>query len=151
MTIRTLTLLALAVGLTGCANPLNQVTEERYTAQCVEAEHANALSAAEQACTRALANVAMGNLSKTDESQDLYNLARIKRRLSKFAEAEQLLRKSMEIEASLSGAQSVQAGRRLVELSVNLAAQDKWDEGVSTLERARPMYRLFNDRERDFV
>jgi hypothetical protein len=52
--------------------------------QCVEAESVNALPAAEMLVRGALANVSMGNLSKTEESQDLYNLGRIKRRLSKF-------------------------------------------------------------------
>jgi hypothetical protein len=142
---------AVTTLLGGCANPVNQVTEERYTDQCVEAESVNALPAAEMACARALANVSMGNLSKTEESQDLYNLGRIKRRLSKFSEAEQLQRQSLEIETALSGNTSVQSGRRLVELSVNLAAQDKWDEAVATIERARPMFGLFNAQERDFV
>ena len=109
--VLTLSLVAL---LASCANPLNEATASRYSAQCGAAESAGNLPAAEEFCFRALKNADWGNLSPELKSQHLYNFARIKRRLAKFAEAEELLKASLAIEEPLSGASSLKVGRRLV-------------------------------------
>lgn len=82
-------LLALAL-LSACANPINRVTSDNYAETCSIAEDNGKLDVAEQACYRALVNVDLGNLGPELKSQRLYNLGRIKQRLSKYSEAELL-------------------------------------------------------------
>lgn len=146
-----LTSLALALIVAGCANPLNQATSDRYAQECASAERGGQLAVAEEACYRAVKNVDWGNLGPELKSQRLYNLARIKRQLGKFSEAEAILKESLPIEESVSGRDSLKVGRRLVELSVNMAAQDKWGEGAEFLARTIPISSGFAGQERAFT
>jgi len=150
MHCRTL-LLSIALLLSACANPLNRVTSDNYAETCAVAEQNGQLGVAEQACYRALVNVDMGNLGPELKSQRLYNLARIKKRLSKFVEAEELLKASIPIEQSLSGSTSLQMGRRLVELAASLAGQEKWQEGAEFLIRAAPIAPSYSGSERAYA
>lgn len=145
------TIILLITFFAGCANPLNRVTSDNYAEDCARAENRGNLKVAEEACYRALVNVDWGNLGQELKSERLYNLARIKRRISKFNEAEELLAQSLEIEEKLSGPSSPKIGRRLAELSVNLAAQNKWSEGVPHVERLMVLANQFASHERDFV
>lgn len=140
---------ALLVG--GCANPINRATSDNYRETCAVAESNGRLDVAEEACYRALVNVDWGKLGPELKSQALYNLARIKRRLSRFGEAEQLLKESLAIEEKLPAPSEQKIGRRLVELSVSLAGQDKWSEGARFLERALPLTDTFSARERAYA
>ena len=147
-TFITICMLLLA---TGCANPLNQATSNRYAEECSQAERRGRLDAAEQACYRSLVNVDWGTLGLDQKSQRLYNLARIKRQLAKFAEAEDLLKQSLAIEEKLTPPSDERIGRRLIELSVNLAAQGKWDEGAQCLDRVLPIAQQYSGQERAFA
>ena len=143
--------LILTTVLVGCANPLNEATAARYSSQCSAAEAAGNLRVAEEACYRAVKNSDWGVLSPELKSQYLYNFARIERRLAKFADAEQLLRESLAIEEPLAGSGTQRMGRRLVELSVNLAAQDKWAEGEATILRVLPIAPKFTGTDRSYT
>lgn len=149
--MRWLLLAALTVAIYGCANPLNRVTSDRYFAQCAAAERAGDLRYAEQLCYRSLVNVDWGNLGPELKSKRLYNLAQIKRRLSKFNEAEDLLRASLKLEEGISGPTSVPVGRRLAELSINLASLDRWAEGIPFVERILPIAESYSGGERSFL
>lgn len=146
-----LAMLTGAVLLTGCANPINHVTSDDYAETCAVAERNGRLQVAEEACYRALVNVDWGNLGPELKSQRLYNLGRIKRRLAKFSEAEQLFKESLAIEEKLSAPSDPKIGRRLVELSVSLAGQDKWFEGAQYLERVLPVASQFTGQERAYT
>ena len=141
----------LILTLVGCANPLNRATSDNYMEECSKAEERVKLKVAEEACYRALVNVDWGNLGDELKSERTYNLARIKRRLAKFNEAENLLKQSLEIEEQLSGISSSKVGRRLAELSVTLAAQDRWSEGTSLVERLIPIAAQYSGYKRHFV
>ena len=143
--------LFIAASLSACANPLNQLTSDNYAEKCAVAESNGRLEVAEEACYRALVNVDWGNLGPELKSERLYNLGRIKRQLAKFSEAEQLFRESLSIEEKLSSPSGVKVGRRLVELSVSLAAQDKWPEGVQFLDQLLPIADQFSGRERAYT
>ena len=145
----TLALLVSAL-LGACANPLNRVTSDNYAATCVIAEDTDKLDVAEQACYRALVNVDWGKLGPELKSQRLYNLGRIKRRLAKFSEAESLFKESLQIEEKLSTQTDVKIARRLVELSVSLAGQDKWSDGAQFLERLLPIADQLSGQERAY-
>jgi tetratricopeptide (TPR) repeat protein len=151
MRIRSLLALLASSFVVGCANPVNRATSDGYAETCASAERSGRFDVAEEACYRALVNVDLGNLGPESKSQKLYNLARIKKRVGKFAEAEDLLKQSLQIEESLSGATSPQSGRRLVELAANLAAQDKWHEGADYLTLALPMADRFSGQERSYT
>ena len=137
--------------ISGCANPLNRVTSDNYAEECSIAEDKGNLIVAEEACYRAMVNVDWGNLGDQLKSERTYNLARIKRRLAKFNEAEHLLKQSLEIEERLSGPSSTKIGRRLAELSINLAAQDKWTDGTPMVERLITMADQYSGHERSFI
>jgi len=103
----------VGVLVVACSNPINQVTSDGYAKQCDEAERNGRLDIAEQACCRALVNVDVGNLGDEQKSQKLYNLARIKRKIGKFAEAELLCRESLTIEDKLSSGSKDRIGREI--------------------------------------
>lgn len=140
--------LLVTATLSACANPINRVTSDNYAETCAVAENNGRFEVAEQACYRALVNVDMGNLGPELKSQRLYNLGRIKLRLKKFSEAEQLFKESLAIEEKLSAAADVKIGRRLVVLSVSLAGQDKWADGVQYIERVLPIASQFTGQDR---
>jgi tetratricopeptide (TPR) repeat protein len=145
-----LALLGVAL-LSASANPLSRVTSDNYADACAQAIDHDQLAAAEQACYRALVNVDSGNLGPELKSQRLYNLGRVKRRLAKFEEAEALFKESLQIEEKLSSPSGPKVGRRLIELAVSLAAQDKWVEGAQYLERALPTADQFSGPERAYA
>lgn len=142
--------LALLI-LYGCVNQINKTTPRDYAEECRKADMSGRLGLAEQACYRALADVDIGNLGDEVKSQRLYNLGRIKRKIGTFDEAENLFKESLAIEEKLSGHQSKNTGRRLTELSVCLAAQKKWEEGASYMEKLLPVADSFSGHERSFV
>ena len=151
MKIRQVAMLASALIMAGCANPINLAASENYAETCATAEQNGRLQVAEEACYRALVNVDGGNLGPELKSQRLYNLGRIKRQLAKFSEAEKLFKESLIIEEKLSTPTDPKIGRRLVELSVSLAGGDKWSEGAQYLERALPIAPQFFGQERSYV
>jgi len=146
-----ITAVVSAALLAGCANPVNRATSDHYADTCAIAEQNGRLQVAEEACYRALVNVDWGNLGPELKSRRLYNLGRIKRQLAKFSEAEQLFKESLAIEEELSTPTDPKIGRRLVELSVSLAGQDKWAEGAPYLERMLPIASQFTGQERAYT
>ena len=149
--IRVAIILIALIQVGGCANPLNQATSDRYAELCAAAERNGQLAAAEEACYRAVKNVDWGNLGAELKSQRLYNLARIKRQLGKFAEAEALLTESLRLEEALSSRDPLRIARRRIELSVNLAGQDRWAEGADDLVKVIPVAAQFQAQERAYV
>lgn len=151
MKIAQITIMASALTLAGCANPINRVTSDNYAETCATAEQNGRLQVAEEACYRALVNVDRGNLGPELKSQRLYNLGRIKRQLAKFSEAEQLFKESLATEEKLSNLKDPKIGRRLVELAVSLAGQDKWREGAQYLKKVLPIAPQFSGQERSYT
>lgn len=137
--------------LFSCANPINKVTFDNYRADCSVAESSGNLKVAEEACKRALINTDWGNLDSELKSESLYNLGRIKRQLSKFSEAEQLFKESLSIEEQSKTPNQLKIGRRLVELSVSLAGQNKWQEGAQYLVRVLPQANDFVGKEKIYT
>jgi len=137
--------------IAGCANPVNQVTADNYQETCFAAERNGNLKVAEEACTRALANVKWGNLGALEESQKRYHLSKIKRGLGKFSEAEVLLKQSLALEEGLNPKSELRIGRRSVELAVALAGQGKWAEGVEPLSRAFQARNEYSASEKSYT
>ena len=156
----------LVVSLAACAAPVAQTVAESAAepvldsaaegSTCRADEDAGRLSEAEAACQRALelarrdharpppATAAAGPRTSSDPaaqtySMRLYNLARIKRKLGKFAEARTLYRRSLDIEEGVSGPTSTWVGRRLIEAAIVEGQMGRWTEGAVLLERALPI------------
>jgi len=83
------------------------------------------------------------------KSQRLYNYAQLKRMLGNWEGAEELLRESLTIEEKRAGsAPDLPLARRLAELSIACAAQNKWAEGIDMIERLYPVAGQFQGGER---
>lgn len=144
--------LAIVVSFTaGCMNPLNQATSDRYAQSCAEAERNGQRIVAEQACYRALVNVDWGHLGEHEKSKKMYNLARIKRQLEKYDEAEQLLRGSMELEEKQTPASKERIGRRLAEMAMVYGEQQRYLEGLPYVERLIPLADIYQGNEKRTV
>jgi len=137
--------------LAGCANPLNQVTAERYSQQCIEAEGAGQLSVAEQACYRALVNVDIGKLGDHQNSMAMYNLARVKRKVGKLDEAESLLKESIAIEEKQTPVSNEKLGRRFAEIAMAYGQQKQTAQGLPYVERLYPMADSYEGKEKVVV
>lgn len=116
--------------------------------KCEEAERNGFLEAAEILCQRALNEVKDSQAKQKILPERLYNLGRIKRQLSKFAEAELLIREALPVEETVSGRASPVSGQLLVELSLALAGQAKWVEGAAFLEPVLQIADRLPERER---
>lgn len=128
-------IICLAGFAAGCANPLNQATSNRYSATCHEAENGGRLDVAEEACYRALVNVDWGHLGEDQKSQKMYNLARIKRKVGKFEEAETLLKDSLQIEEKQPNPSDKKIGRRLAELAMVYGQKGQYQIGLPYVEK----------------
>jgi tetratricopeptide (TPR) repeat protein len=137
--------------IAACANPLNQVTADRYGDTCAQAEQNGRLDVAEEACRRALINVDVGNLNEIQKSQKLYNLGRIKRQLRKFEEAENLLKMALEIEEKQNPVSADRIGRRLAEISMVYGEQLRFEEGLPYVEKLLPLADSYTGNERQTV
>jgi tetratricopeptide (TPR) repeat protein len=134
-----------------CAKPLNQATSDRYGEACSEAERHNRLAVAEQACYRALVNVDWGHLGDFQKSQRLYNLARIKRKLNKFEEAEKLYKDSLAIEEKLPKQSNENLGRRLAELAILYEQCGRIADGFPYVHRLYALAEIYQGGEKKTV
>lgn len=150
-TFRKAIVISSAVLVTACANPLNQVTSDRYSQTCHEAERNRQLEVAEQACYRALVNVDWGNLGEVQKSQKMYDLARIKRYLKKFDEAEKLFKDALTLEEKQTPPSNEKIGRRLAELTIVYGEQERFQEGLPYVERLLPFADLYQGSEKKTV
>lgn len=144
-------LVLATVLLASCANPVNQHTSQNYADTCAEAERNGRLDVAEEACTRALRNVEMGNLGDALKSTRMYDLARIKRLMGKFEEAADLQRESIRIAESGNAFDDTAFARRYTELAVSLAALGQWREGADWLVKVVPVASQFSGGEAAFL
>jgi tetratricopeptide (TPR) repeat protein len=68
---------AASVVLSGCANPINSHTAQRYYEAGIQAERANDLALARRNFSRAYGNAQIGNLGPAAEASYLYEYARV--------------------------------------------------------------------------
>jgi tetratricopeptide (TPR) repeat protein len=139
-------LASLAIAVAGCHARDARQASERQIEICTAGERNGVLDAAADACGAALA-IATEKDYPPDEISDLsFRLAKIERQRGQFQAAEVLVRSSLDQE-ELSG-ESDDVASRLIELSLCLAGQDRWSEGLTVLERAEPLVRELAGDER---
>jgi tetratricopeptide (TPR) repeat protein len=148
---RAATAFAFALLLAGCYNPVNEATANRYAQMCREAEADGRLGGAEEACRRALINVRIGHLGAAAESQALYNLGRLKRKMQKFNEAEELLKESLKVQETISPADQARIGRRLAEIAAVYGQTSRYKDGWPFVQRLMPFPTNYSGQERVFV
>lgn len=136
----------LSLLASGCENQSD--TTASNAEQCKVAEEKGLIEFAETACEKAWHEAESDHLSPDIQSERLYNLARIKRKLNAYAEADKIIRQSLAIEETVSGPNSSAYGQRLVELSLCLAGQKKLTEGAKTLERVLYIVDQFSEKDK---
>jgi tetratricopeptide (TPR) repeat protein len=120
----------------GCDRQAKQMDADAKV--CDKALELGKLEMAEEYCQKALGDLDADILPPKLKSERLYKLGNIMRQRAKFSEAADMLRRSLEIEESISAPDSPEVARRLVELAVIAAGQMNWDGGMVMLERALP-------------
>ncbi|MGZ8225216.1 MAG: tetratricopeptide repeat protein [Methylococcaceae bacterium] len=132
--IRLVGLSLLLVLASGCMSPyyLYQGFNEAGTAAFQRGD----LAATEQAFHQALASAESISFSREEPvATALLNLGRVKRVLCKDAEAEQLLRRSLQVGEKVWRPESPVNGRRFFELAKLYYNQDRFTEAVPLMER----------------
>ena len=132
MKIKYLNIVILSLLSGACATQSQRSAD--YAKICIDAEARGAIHLAEENCERAWHEFNNNDLKANVQSQRLYDLARIKRQLNKFIDAEQYIRQSLAIEQRVSGENSSDYGLRLVELSLAIAGQGDYSKAAITVE-----------------
>lgn len=122
---------------------------DRFFRECRAAWADNNIGLADELCYKALMHPDVNAITPDAKSQRLYNYAQLKRMLGNWEGAEELLRESLTIEEKRAGsAPDLPLARRLAELSIACAAQNKWSEGIDMIERLYPVAGQFQGGER---
>jgi tetratricopeptide (TPR) repeat protein len=130
--------------LFACANPLNQITYERYRDQAREAERRGDLAAAEEAYYRAAMNVQWGHLGENAEEESLYNLGRTKRLVGKLDESEDVLKRALAIDEKRGGPEHIRTIGTKLELATTYFEAKKYEQGTSLLLGVEPIVLKYN-------
>lgn len=139
------------VGGTGAAAAADNQSD-RFFRECRAAWADNNIGLADELCYKSLSHPDLAAVEPGAKSQRLYNYAQLKRMLGNWEGAEELLRESLAIEEKRAGSSiDLPLARRLAELSIALAAQSRWTEGVQMIERLFPAAGLFQGGERAAV
>ena len=136
-------LLILFVQCVGCMSE-SQISFHRYKGLGDRAERTGDWTGAYDAYLHAAESAKVGYLGPAYESDALYNLGRMNRLLGKLDESEDVLKRCLEIDEKLRGADGLQVGYTLVELAATYLAAKKHEEGVLLLERLQPMIGQYN-------
>ncbi|MEW5891648.1 MAG: hypothetical protein AB1697_00680 [Pseudomonadota bacterium] len=154
-TVKRLLVGAIAIVITGCANPVNRTTYDRYREAALAAESRGDFATAEQAYYRAAENVRWGNLGDNAEMYALYDLGRIKRVVGKLGESEELLRRAAEIDSKLRStygpSKGGPTGYILAELAATYLAEGKLSEGIQILDKLEPIAAEYSGGPRLFM
>jgi hypothetical protein len=81
----------------------------------------------------------------------MYNLARIKRKLRKFDEAERLYKDSLALEEQQTPQSQEKIGRRLAELAILYQQRGEMNNGVPYVRRLYPLADIFTASEKKTV
>lgn len=130
--------LLAVVALASCALHGARDEFDRQLEFCTVAENNGFLESALEGCRAALAIAEQHEYAPETISALLYRLGRMERQESRFAEAKQLMLRSLILEQQ-SG-QPTAIALRLIELSLCEAGQGRWVEGAELLERASPHF-----------
>lgn len=141
----------LFVSISACQSPVSELTSERYSSMCFQAEQKGNLESASYACYQAYVNHEWKDLGAAERSESLYNLGRVLRKLSKYDEAQDALKQSLALEIELSGLTSLKTGLRRAELSAVLLEVDQINLGLMYLDKVLQIAELYAKADKKFV
>jgi hypothetical protein len=136
----------LATGLVGCSEGKARKEYERQLQICSAGEENGVLGAAADACGAALDIAKNRDYTPTEISDLALRLGRIERQQERFDEAEVLVQESLDL--AIWPENSTDVAIRLIELSLILAGQDRWDEGALLLTRVESSVQELSGSER---
>ena len=145
MLTRILIIFSLLALASACDDAASRLDAEARV--CKRALEIGELELAEKHCQLAVGDPADDVLAPQVRSERLYKLASIKRQLTKYNEAADLLGQSLTLEQTLSGSASPQVARRHLEMSLILAGQGQWQDGALLLEKTVPVADQLDDDE----
>ena len=125
-----------AIVFVGCDARNARQDFDRQIEVCTAGERNGVLDAAADACGAALSIATENDYAPKEISALSLRLGRIERQRGRFRAAEVLVRASLDYEAESGESEDV--ALCLIELSLSLAGQNRWSEGVAMLERAAP-------------
>lgn len=146
--MRHLAFLFLLLSITACTNPVNRVTYNNYMQGGMQAEANGDLTTAEERYRRAYINTQLGNLSEEEAATALARGARVKMKLGKDSEAQELLKQAeMAFETDYRKAKdntkansNTREGSKLSKCAYNLAVLKrdmcKFDEAEALLQES---------------
>ena len=146
MLTRILIIFSLLALASACDDAASRLDAEARV--CKRALEIGELELAEEHCQLAVGDPADDVLAPQVRSERLYKLASIKRQLTKYNEAADLLGQSLTLEQTLSGPASPQVARRHLEMSLILAGQGQWQDGALLLEQTVPVADQLDDDEK---
>ena len=130
--------------ISGCGKTRKEY--ERQLEICTVGEKNGVLTAAAEACGKAL-DIARQHDYTPEEISDLsYRLGLIERQQGKFEEAEALVQTSLDYELQVGDSAGIAS--RLVELAVSVAGQNRWRDGAELLTRAEAHVQSLGGSER---
>lgn len=142
-------LLAVMLILGACGNEREQLVAHEQA--CQKALDLGLLEIADKECSSALDVSDSDDRDLRSQSEWLFRLGSIKRQRSLFAEAETLIKQSLVIEQSLPDPDPLAITRRHHELCIVLTGQEKWQEGVVSLERVLANMEKFSAKEQKAI
>jgi hypothetical protein len=144
---KSLVALLAPILLYGCDRQIDRMNADARV--CDKALETGQLETAADYCRRALGDTGASILSPRVKSERLLKLGSILRQQARFQDAKQPVAQSLEIEERISAPDSAAVAKRLVELSLILAGQMAWEQGVTLLERALPGSDKLTGRDRE--
>ena len=130
---------AVILFVSACANPINRVTYQDYKKQGTLAEAKGDWATAEQAYYRAAENVRLGNLEPAIQSNSLFDLGRVKRKVGKFDESETVLKQALALDEKLYGSDAFLTSITISELCATYLEAKKLSEGIPFMVRLEPL------------
>jgi len=138
--------LLLVLGLGACGDHGSAAEYARQLQACTLAEGNGLLDSAVQACGKALSIAEEQAYTPEMRSGLLFRMGKLERQRGNFKAAEMLVRQSLAIEEN-SGRPGTIA-KRLVELAVILAGEDRWEDGSEFLQRVTPLLETLAGKDR---
>jgi len=128
--------LCVAVFLSGCANPINMYTAQKYFDAGMAAERAGDYLAAHENYYRAYVNTEIGHADDQRKALAMYNLARMKGYLCMKAGAEPLFLKSVAVEEKVLSHNGDWYTGRLIETARFYLGFGDYEKAIPYFEKA---------------
>ena len=129
-------ILSTVLSVCACDNQAERLAHHEKA--CLKAIDYGLLETADSECTNALGEPDTDSMDIHTRSQRLLRLGSIKRQRAIYSEAVTLIEQSLVIEEESSNPDTYEIARRHYELSLALAGQEKWQEGVVFVETLLP-------------